>query len=407
MDNSDKVESTVAIEPSIPKDKGLWRDLTAYWIFGLCNNFGYVVMLTAADLSGANENSRSPGERPCNLLSTGAILLADVIPSLCIKSISPFLPFFANIRVSVSCVLAALGFVMVAFAQTEWVALFGVAITSLASGLGEPTFLAYSAYFNKNTISTWSSGTGGAGIVGALSFTVLRGLGLSNQQTLLVMISVPVLELITFFGLLRKPLPLDEQIAEQQKSKESLTEAAYEPPLEGFREKISYIKKLLIYMMPLALVYLFEYLVNQGLFELVYFPNIFLMDSEQYRWYQVTYQVGVFISRSSVNIVKIKHIWLMAVLQFGVLSFFFAEAILMFTPNIWIIFGIIFFEGLLGGGAYVNTFYRMTKEIPATRREYAMGVVALSDSVGITLAGFIAMPTHNWICGMPGGARLQ
>lgn len=31
-----------------PKDRGLWRDLTAYWIFGLCNNFGYVVMLTAA-----------------------------------------------------------------------------------------------------------------------------------------------------------------------------------------------------------------------------------------------------------------------------------------------------------------------------------------------------------------------
>lgn len=30
------------------KDKGLWRDLVAYWIFGLCNNFGYVVMLTAA-----------------------------------------------------------------------------------------------------------------------------------------------------------------------------------------------------------------------------------------------------------------------------------------------------------------------------------------------------------------------
>lgn len=35
----------------------LWRDLVSYWIFGLCNNFGYVVMLTAAhsiikDLSG-------------------------------------------------------------------------------------------------------------------------------------------------------------------------------------------------------------------------------------------------------------------------------------------------------------------------------------------------------------------
>lgn len=41
------------------KDVGLWRDLVAYWIFGLCNNFGYVVMLTAAhdilgEVSGSN-----------------------------------------------------------------------------------------------------------------------------------------------------------------------------------------------------------------------------------------------------------------------------------------------------------------------------------------------------------------
>lgn len=26
-----------------------WRNLTAYWILGLCNNYGYVVMLTAAN----------------------------------------------------------------------------------------------------------------------------------------------------------------------------------------------------------------------------------------------------------------------------------------------------------------------------------------------------------------------
>ncbi|CAO1390994.1 unnamed protein product [Diamesa serratosioi] len=410
------MESTVTIEPKTPKDKGLWRDLTAYWIFGLCNNFGYVVMLTAAvrndfnflllnvEFSGAEEDEISPGERPCNILSTGAILLADVIPALIVSCISPFVPFYANIRVIISCVLAASGFLMVAFAQTEWVALFGVSLTSLGTGLGEPTFLAYSAYFNKNTISTWSSGTGGAGIVGALCFTVLRSLGLNNQQTLLVMISVPILELITFFFLLRKPLPLNQQIAEQQKSKKCL---AIEAPLEGIKEKILYIRKLFVYIAPLTLVYLFEYLVNQGLFELVYFPDIFLKNSEQYRWYQVMYQIGVFISRSSVNVVKLNHIWLMAVLQFGVMIFFFAEAILMFTPNIWIIFASILFEGLLGGGAYVNTLYRITKEIPATRREYAMGVVSLSDSIGITLAGFIAMPTHNWICGMPGGARLR
>lgn len=30
------------------EDRSLWRDLLAFWILGLCNNYGYVVMLCAA-----------------------------------------------------------------------------------------------------------------------------------------------------------------------------------------------------------------------------------------------------------------------------------------------------------------------------------------------------------------------
>lgn len=33
-----------------------WRALISYWILGLCNNYGYVVMLTAAsDIIGESE----------------------------------------------------------------------------------------------------------------------------------------------------------------------------------------------------------------------------------------------------------------------------------------------------------------------------------------------------------------
>ena len=295
---------------------------------------------------------------------------------------------------SISCAVAIGGFVTVAFAETQWLAITGVAMTSLASGLGEPTFLAYSAYFNKNVISTWSSGTGGAGIVGALAYTVLRGIGLSNRQTLLVMITVPVVELGIFFGLLRKPA--SSRIEDQDKG-DDVAEEDNVPPMKSIKEKLLYIGHLLRYMIPLALVYFFEYYINQGMFELVYFPNIFLDESSQYRWYQVTYQIGVFVSRSSVNIVQIKYIWMMAVLQGLNVIFFGFEAVYMFTPSIWIILALIFYEGLLGGGAYVNTFYRMAKEVPATRREYSMSVVTLSDSIGIMIAGFVAMPTHNWL----------
>ena len=30
------------------KIKARWRDLLAFWILGLCNNYGYIVMLSAA-----------------------------------------------------------------------------------------------------------------------------------------------------------------------------------------------------------------------------------------------------------------------------------------------------------------------------------------------------------------------
>lgn len=35
-------------------------------------------------------------ERDCNYLSTGAILLADIVPCLFVKLVAPFLPFFVK-----------------------------------------------------------------------------------------------------------------------------------------------------------------------------------------------------------------------------------------------------------------------------------------------------------------------
>lgn len=95
----------------------------------------------------------------------------------------------------------------------------------------------------------------------------------------------------------------------------------------------------------------------------------------------------------------------MAVLQFINVIYFFVEVKIYFTPSIWIIFAAVLWEGLLGGGAYVNTFYRMSKEIPANRRNFALGVVPVADSIGIALAGVLAMPVHNALCRLPAPIR--
>lgn len=43
----EKLEKDISTDDE-KKDKYLWRDLVAYWFLGLTNNYGYVVMLTAA-----------------------------------------------------------------------------------------------------------------------------------------------------------------------------------------------------------------------------------------------------------------------------------------------------------------------------------------------------------------------
>lgn len=95
----------------------------------------------------------------------------------------------------------------------------------------------------------------------------------------------------------------------------------------------------------------------------------------------------------------------MAIVQGIIAAFFLNEAIFLFVPSISVIFGIIFLEGLQGGLAYVNTYYTMSREVEVGKKEFAMNIVASSDSIGITFAGFFAIRAHNWICQLPAEAN--
>lgn len=96
----------------------------------------------------------------------------------------------------------------------------------------------------------------------------------------------------------------------------------------------------------------------------------------------------------------------MALLQSINVLYFLFEVIFCITPSIWFTLTIVFWEGLLGGGAYVNTFYRMSQEVPVIKRKFALAIVIQSDSLGITAAALMSMPVHNGICDLPGYERL-
>ncbi|KAG9061913.1 battenin CLN3 protein [Linnemannia hyalina] len=92
---------------------------------------------------------------------------------------------------------------LIAQAETISVRLLGVMMASLSSGLGELTFLMLSSFYRLEMVSAWSSGTGGAGLLGALLFLTLTSwLRLSVPQTLAVVSLFPVLLLIAYFVIL-------------------------------------------------------------------------------------------------------------------------------------------------------------------------------------------------------------
>lgn len=154
-------------------------------------------------------------------------------------------------------------------------------------------------------------------------------------------------------------------------------------------------------MLPLLLVFIAEYTINQGVCPTLLFPleeSPFSHFRSFYPAYNAIYQVGVFISRSSTPFFRIHNLYLPSLLQVFNLVLLIIHSLFNFIPSVYIIFAIIFWEGLLGGLVYVNTFAEIGDRVPKEDREFSLGATAVSDAGGICIAGFLSMGIEAWLC---------
>lgn len=381
-----------------------WKTILGFWLLGVCNNFGYCVILTAAyDLLSITHEVPANSTftlRECNSISSGVILLADIAPHFIIKLVSPFFPLWIHFRVAVTVVFAIGGFVFVASKESKLLLVLGVILTSVSSGIGESSLLMYMPFFNtNNVISAWSGGTGAAGVLGSLSYLGLIALGFPHSTTLYSMLLAPIVMSCSFWLLLKHPT-IDET------NVESNLEYTTGHDRTTFMEKLKITYKLLgIYLIPFTLVYFFQYTINQGLFELIYFKDSIIDLADQIRWYNFDYQVGVLISRSTGSLLELDYLWTVAVLQGLNLVVMTTESIFGWmghaSYSFWIVVAVIFWEGLLAGISYYNTFRRINDEMPPGHRQFSMSMTSLGGPIGITLAGLFSIPLHDAICTLP------
>ncbi|KAH8873833.1 Protein BTN1 [Schistosoma japonicum] len=455
------------------------RNYVAFWCFGLGNNFSYVIMLSAAvDIIRKQQHinfsmNTTEYHSNCTKIGTGSVLLADILPSMIFKFISPIFIQKIHFHFKILCavLLAVNSFLMVSFSQSFSMSLLGIVSASLSSGIGDVSFLSMLAFFEKSCVSAWSSGTGAAGLIGSLSYVGLTSIT-TPENTLRIIVLVPCATFLMYFFVLDRPhhekfrfhfnplIPSDNVSTESRNSlrtsrlthdiepdnilislstnvcvdgdldedvnhndviiysdgyiqlrdeddtdfcdnsqiSNNLCSSVLHQQQPTLTVKLQLLKAMIGSLFSLTSVYFFEYLINQSLFELLYFPSISLTAPEQYRWYQVLYQLGVFLSRSSVNFIHLTTTWLMPLLQGINFVICLLQVIYGFIPYIWIMFFVIFYEGCLGGLTYVNTFYNIIQETSPIYREYAMALAAVSDSIGVAGAGILAIPLHNWLC---------
>lgn len=253
-------------------------------------------------------------------MSTGAVLVADSIPSLIVKPLGSILPFyikwaivryyffqffvkniiincsFHSIRVFLVCFLQICGFLLVAFADTQWMALLGIILTSMSSGLGESSLLSYSSRYhkqvttpiqhlcskyisfsifssNRNIISSWSSGVGASGLIGSFSYAILTELGFSPVNTILIMLCVPIINGAAFWILLRNPSTIPKKNSGFDCKLQAIDQENGSTKIKvkmSLSEKLNYAPSLMKYMLPMGLVYFLEYLINQALVRFYY-----------------------------------------------------------------------------------------------------------------------------------------
>ncbi|KAI0515144.1 Batten's disease protein Cln3 [Xylaria bambusicola] len=397
--------------------------LVAFWLFGLINNVLYVVILSAAqDLVGPE-------------VPKGLVLLANILPSFSIKLVGPYfihkVPY--SIRIIVFAAVSSVGMFMIAFAPADEsvaVKMVGVMLASLSSGGGELSFLGLTHYYGHISLAAWGSGTGAAGLVGAGLYVLLTDwLGFSVKNSLLASAYLPVVMLISFFLVLpRQPLRDAAKAREYQPLQDSdepdsriahdvptanaasslLTPSSHAASGSGedtwskIVANLGRAKSLFFpYMLPLFLVYIAEYIINQGVSPTLLFPlesTPFNELRDFYPMYGFLYQIGVFVSRSSIAFVRVHHLYLASLLQVGNLVLLTLHSLFNFIPSVYVVFVIVFWEGLLGGGVYVNTFAEIMENVPFEEREFSLGATSVSDSAGICIAGFVSMAMEVWLC---------
>jgi len=382
-------------------EEDLWwsrRSVVAMWLLGLLNNSIFVIL-----------NAGATYILPAGV---GVIYLCNNLPNLLVVGTGPYWFHLVRYktRVTICTICFAVSVTMVAVFETVWVRLLGVMIGSFAQGLGESSMLALTSFYSRAEITGWSSGTGFAGIFGyAFKAFFVDFSGLSFNDTLLLSNSLPCAFFIVFTYFLKKPEEVQSTFYVYQEIRTNdgsqLDEEIPTSPkqmLVGFWDKVHVFRKLWPFTVPLFVVYVAEYSMQSGTWAAFGFPIHDRQARDKFYLYSNwLYQVGVFFSRSSGEMVTltIHQLWALPLLQVLLLVFFIFDGIFHFWWGNSVLV-LCLLVGCLGGAVYVHTFCMMSKMLPQHEQEFSMAAASVAATGGTALSNLLGVVIQGCLYGI-------
>ena len=110
-----------------------------------------------------------------------------------------------------------------------------------------------------------------------------------------------------------------------------------------------------------------------------------------------SYQMGVFVSRSSLQYVKIKNVWVLCGFQLINWIFLFINTKFLLVTSLWVLCPIFVWTGLMGGGCYVNVMHNILEldTLAENEREAAIVMSLMSNDIGVLSSAIFTLVIDN------------
>jgi battenin len=270
----------------------------------------------------------------------------------------------------------------------------------LFCGLGDCTLLGFMKIYPALVVSGYASGTGAAGVFGALYYLMMNGLfELGGLAIFMILMPLNIGYILLFMILVKKRKRVAGTETGTGGEEDSQENAEFScGALRNTFQKVG------VFIVNLTMVYWLEYVCLNSWADRTWRTGVYTtnwIETNSYAVLSLTYQVGVFLSRTSVQFFRFKWVTVLTAIQF---VNFVLWTIAAYYPGtqflpMWTQIVLIFWVGLMGGCSYSNCMYFVlnSEKLDKKEKEVTINIGSMFYDTGIFLAGVSSLIISNFM----------